>query len=68
MPTIQTAAIGMVTGAFRVGKPDFALDDLSIRPDAVFKVVKGFAARADAEAFVRAPPRRSGCRGVCRSQ
>ena len=45
------------TGAFQVGKPDFALDDLSVRPYAVFNVVKEFVARADAEAFVRATPR-----------
>jgi hypothetical protein len=45
------------TGIFQVGKYEFALDDLSVRPDAVFNVVKEFSARADAEAFVQATPR-----------
>jgi hypothetical protein len=45
------------TGNLLVGKPDFALDNLSVRPDAEFKVVKEFAARAGAEAFMRATPR-----------
>ena len=45
------------TGVFQVGKHDFAIDDLSVRPNAPFQVVQGFAARPDAEAFIRTTPR-----------
>lgn len=46
------------TSYIQVGKPDFAIDDLSVRPDADFKVVKEkFASRAEAEAFKQALPR-----------